>query len=219
MKYNVISSSSSGNAIIVEDFLALDVGVSYSKIKNYLKKIKLIFISHGHFDHLNLTTIKQVAYNYPNIKYVTGSREVTIKLVENGVNKKNVYYLKEKRWYSLGIIDVRLERLVHDVENYCLKAKFNTINKKMIYVVDTMRIDHITAKNYDLFLIESNYNEDLLKEHIENCEDEGMLKYLQRVEFTHLSDTQCNDFLIQNMGENSVYEKIHKSSYNYKEVD
>lgn len=173
----------------------------------------------GHQDHLNLTTIKQIAYNYPNIKYVTGSREVTIKLVENGVNKKNIYYLKEKRWYSLGIIDIRLERLVHDVENYCLKAKFNTINKKMIYVVDTMRIDHITAKNYDLFLIESNYNEDLLKEHIKNCEEEGMLKYLQRVEFTHLSDTQCNDFLIENMGEDSEYLKLHQSSYNYKDID
>ena len=219
MNYEIIGSSSKGNCIIVEDILMLDCGVSYSKIKNYLSKVKLIFISHGHFDHLNLKTIKQVAYNYPNIKYIIGSREVTIKLVENGVNKKNVYYLKEKRWYSLGIIDVRLERLVHDVENYCLKAKFNTINKKMIYVVDTMKIDHITAKNYDLFLIESNYNEDLLKEHIENCEDEGMLKYLQRVPYTHLSDTQCNDFLIENMGEDSEYLKLHQSSYNYKDID
>lgn len=219
VQYNVISSSSKGNCIIVEDILMLDCGLSYKKIKPYLKKIKLIFISHDHFDHLNLKTIKQIAYNYPNIKYITGSREVTIKLVENGVNKKNVYYLKEKRWYSLGIIDVRLEKLVHDVENYCLKAKFNTINKKMIYVVDTMRIDHIEAKNYDLYLIENNYQEKLLEEHIKNCEDENMLYYLTRVPKTHLSSEQANSFLIENMGKNSRYEYIHQSNYNYKEED
>lgn len=46
MRYNIINSSSQGNAIIVEDFLLLDIGVSYAKIKQYLNKIKLIFISH-----------------------------------------------------------------------------------------------------------------------------------------------------------------------------
>jgi len=46
MRYNVISSSSKGNAIIVDDILLLDCGLPYSKIKPYLNKIKLIFISH-----------------------------------------------------------------------------------------------------------------------------------------------------------------------------
>ncbi len=46
MRYNVIGSSSKGNAIVVEDILLLDCGLPYSKIKPYLNKIKLIFISH-----------------------------------------------------------------------------------------------------------------------------------------------------------------------------
>lgn len=46
MRYDIIGSSSKGNAIVVEDMLLLDCGVSYSKLKPYLKKIKLIFISH-----------------------------------------------------------------------------------------------------------------------------------------------------------------------------
>ena len=48
MTYEIISSSSKGNCIIVENILMLDVGVSYKKIKDKLKKIKLIFISHSH---------------------------------------------------------------------------------------------------------------------------------------------------------------------------
>ena len=46
MRYNIVGSSSKGNAIVVEDILLLDCGISYKKLKNFLKKIKIIFISH-----------------------------------------------------------------------------------------------------------------------------------------------------------------------------
>jgi len=121
----------------------------------------------------------------------------------------------------LGLLKVKLEELYHDTPNYALKWQIN--GKKMIYIVDTASVDHIKAKNYDLYLIESNYNEELLQKHIQECIDNGdnenKLYYLNRVERVHLSDTQCNDFLISNMGENSEYVKLHQSSYNYKEVD
>ena len=48
MHYEIVASSSKANCIIVEDILALDMGVSYTKVKQYLSKIKLIFISHSH---------------------------------------------------------------------------------------------------------------------------------------------------------------------------
>ena len=219
MKYEIIGSSSKGNSIVVEDILLLDCGVTYKKIKSYLNKIKLIFISHIHKDHLLPSTIKQIAYNYPTIKFITSSHGVVEKLYENGVNKKNIYFMKENKWYSLGILDFRLEPLVHDVDNYCIKVKFNTINKKMIYIVDTANVNNIEAKNYDLYLIESNYREDILQKHIEECEDESKLYYLDRVPKTHLSNEQANGFLIENMGEESIYQFIHCSDYNYEERD
>lgn len=46
MRYEILGSSSKGNSIILEDIIMLDCGLSYSKIKNHLRKIKLIFISH-----------------------------------------------------------------------------------------------------------------------------------------------------------------------------
>ena len=48
MTYEIISSNSKGNCIIVENVLMLDIGVAYSKIKKNLKNIKLIFVSHSH---------------------------------------------------------------------------------------------------------------------------------------------------------------------------
>lgn len=221
MKTEVIGSSSKGNCIIVEDVLMLDCGVSYNKIKKHLSKIKLIFISHIHQDHLLPNTIKKIAYNYPTIKFLTGSEFVVEKLVECGVNKKNIYILKSGKKYDLGILKVKLEELYHDTPNYALKWEIN--GKKCVYIIDTASVDHIKAKNYDLYLIESNYNEELLNQHIQECIDNGdnenKLYYLHRVPRVHLSDTQCNDFLIENMGSNSEYIKLHKSQWNYKEID
>lgn len=215
MKYSIIGSSSNGNSIIVEDFILLDCGVSYAKLKKYLKQIKLIFISHVHQDHLLKKTIKQIAYNYPTIKYITGSKKVVWELIACGVQMKNIYVLKPCIWYNLGLLKVRLEILYHDVENYALKWEYK--GKKSIYIVDTNSVEHIQAKNYDLYLIESNYKEELLEKHIRECEDENVLYYLNRVTRTHLSYEKANSFLIENMGENSEYDYIHKSSYNFEE--
>lgn len=217
MNYEVIGSSSKGNCIIVEDILMLDCGVTYTKIKKYLPKVKLIFISHSHQDHLLPNTIKKIAYNYPTIKFITGSKFVVIMLLQMNVEKKNIFILKEYKWYDLGMLNVMLEPLIHDTPNYCLKWQLN--GKKGIYIVDTANVDDIEAECYDLFLIENNYQESLLQEHINNCEDENMLYYLNRVPNTHLSAEQANSFLIENMGENSTYEYIHQSDYNYKEID
>ena len=217
MKYNIIGSSSKGNCIVVEDMLMLDCGIAYSRIKKYLSKVKLVFISHSHQDHLLLSAIKQIAYNYPTIKFITGSEEVVKKLVECGISKKSIYVLKEGIRYDLGLLRVRLVYLFHDVDNYALKWEIK--NKKGIYIVDTNRVDHIVAQDYDLYLIESNYNEELLEQHIKECDNKDKLYYLNRAKSTHLSSKQATDFLLKNMGENSEFMRIHKSSYNYEERD
>lgn len=219
MNYEIIGSSSKGNCIIIENILMLDCGVSYTKIKNQLKKIKVIFISHSHKDHLLPQTIKQISYNFPNIKFICGSRDVVFKLVESGINKKNIYFMQKNKWYSLGILDFRLESLQHDVDNYCIKFKINNVDKKGIYIVDTSNVKNIEAKDYDLYLIEANYNEDVLKRHIQECEDTNELYYLDRVSRTHLSYEQANSFLIENMSNNSQFEYVHKSHFNYEERD
>lgn len=48
MTYEIIGSSSKGNCIIINDYFMLDSGLAYSKIKNKLSKVKMIFISHSH---------------------------------------------------------------------------------------------------------------------------------------------------------------------------
>lgn len=219
MKYEIVGSSSKGNSIILEDSIMLDCGVAYKKVKSFMKNIKLIFISHIHSDHLNKSTIKNISYYYPTIKFMCGSSDIVNILVKCGVQKKNIFLLDNCKDYNLGICKIRLESLTHDVPNHLIKIEKN--NKKCIYIVDTSNVDNIVAKNYDLYLIENNYQEDLLKEHLDKAimeNDDGMKKYLLRVPETHLSSEQSNSFLIENMGDNSTYQYIHQSDYNYKEV-
>ncbi len=213
MKYEIIGSSSKGNCIVADDVLMLDCGVTYIKIKPYLKNIKLIFISHIHKDHLLPNTIQKIAYNKPTMKFVTGSKQVVRKLDELGVNRDNIIYLYNNSWFDLGIIKLKLEPMRHDAENYGLHFKRN--NKKGLYVVDTANIDNVNAKNYDLYLIEANYKEEVLERHKKECTQEELV-YLNRVPQTHLSWEQANTFLIENMGENSEYQYIHESSYNFE---
>ena len=215
MRYEIIGSSSKGNAIVVEDILLLDCGVSYSKIKPYLGKVKIIFISHEHKDHLLPSTIQKIAYNKPTIRFVSGSKEVTKKLLDNGVNKMNIYYMQSGKWFSLGLINLKLESMKHDVENYALKFKINNVNKKGIYIVDTKSVENLKAEKYDLYLIEANYKEETLQRHLQECSQEELV-YLQRVPYTHLSYEKANTFLIDNMGANSEFQYIHESSFNFE---
>ena len=72
-------------------------------------------------------------------------------------------------------------------------------------------------KYNDLYLIENNYQEEILEKHILECDNEDKLYYLNRVKNTHLSKSKCDDFLINNMGSNSIYEYVHLSDYNNTE--
>ena len=45
INFDIISSGSSGNCVILNESIALDMGVPFKKIEPYLNKIKLIFIS------------------------------------------------------------------------------------------------------------------------------------------------------------------------------
>lgn len=218
LSYNVISSTSKGNCYIYNNDLMLDIGVSFAKIKPYIKNIKLLCLTHRHIDHLNKKTLQKLMYEKPTVKIVCGEWLVQI-LVDLGVNKKNIYVLKLNKKYDLGKYIIELVPAVHDVENCGYKITIKENNYRIFHITDTASVDHLEAKNYDMFSIESNYNEELLKQHIEECEDKNELYYLNRVSNTHLSFEQANSFLIENMGVNSAYQYIHKSNYNFEEVE
>ena len=43
MNYEVISTGSNGNCTVLEDVIAIDMGISFKALKPYLKGLKLVW--------------------------------------------------------------------------------------------------------------------------------------------------------------------------------
>lgn len=208
MNYQIIKSGSKGNCIIVENKFMLDCGVPYKVVEPYLKDIKLIFISHSHSDHLNKATVRKISYNYPNIKFLCG-----IGLYQDlrscELSAKQLIAINTGNWFDIGMCNVKVDYLYHDVPNYALSLFYK--DKSLFYATDTSKIDHIVAYGYDTYLIESNYlTDEEIEEKIANAKSKGEFTYLERVKKTHLSQLQAINWLDKNTTEHSHYEFIHQ---------
>ena len=178
-----------------------------------IKDIKLVFLSHEHSDHINPSTIKHIHDLRPTIRFC-GGLFLKDKLIELGIKRSKIDVLKHGKTYNYGKFTIQPFILFHDVRNYGIKIKDKVRNKKILYAVDTNRIDHVIAKNYSLYLIEGNYDEEKIEQNIKEDRENGMFCYCERVKETHLSIQKASEFLMQNMGLNSKYELIHTSERN-----
>lgn len=208
MNYKILASSSEGNGLIIEETILIDCGISFKKLKDDYKKLKIVLLTHRHRDHFNKATIKKLASERPTLRF--GCCEWLVKvLVECGVEKKNIDVLEIGKIYDYKTFKVIPIKLYHDVENCGYKLKKD--DNKLIYATDTNRIDHIIAKNYDYYFIEGNYESD--EELAQRKSDKllsGEFIYEDRVKETHLSKVQATEWLMENMGENSKYIFMHE---------
>ena len=58
IRYNIIATGSTGNAVKINDIL-IDCGVSFKKLKDVYKHIKLVLLTHEHSDHFRPSTIRK----------------------------------------------------------------------------------------------------------------------------------------------------------------
>ena len=151
MEYNIVQTGSKGNCVIINNFIAIDMGVSFSKIKPYYKDLKIVFISHSHKDHLLPKTIKKLAELRPTLKFVVADY-LAQNLYDIGVNKKNIIILQTDKWYDFNAFKCKLTPTVHDVPNVAIHLSIN--GEKLLYATDTATLDCIQAKNYNYYLVE-----------------------------------------------------------------
>ena len=218
MIFQEIKSGSNGNCYIYNDNLMLDCGISYKQVKPYMKNIKILCLSHIHGDHFNIKTIKSIIANFPLIHIICGEWLVP-NLIENGIPKKNIWVLKTNTKYNLGQYTIELIPTLHDVPNCAYKIIINKTNYKIFHATDLGNLDNISAKNFNLYNIEANYQQKLLEQHRKEKDENYEFDYTYRVEEKHLSYEQAMNFLVENMGNESEYNLLHKSSYNFNEED
>ena len=98
--------------------------------------------------------------------------------------------------------------LVHDVPNCGWMIHKN--HERLLYATDTSTLDHITAKDYDLYLIEANHTKAEIEARIADKQSRGEFSYEVRAARNHLSQEQANEWLAQNAGPNSKYVFLHQ---------
>lgn len=210
MNYNIISTGSKGNAVVINGSMLVDCGVSYSKLKKVVGGLTLVLLTHIHSDHFQPSTVKLLANTRPLLRFVCGAWLVE-PLLKVGVNPSNIDIVDISKLYRYKIagVDVGVSpvMLYHDVPNCGYRIYYGS--EKLFYATDTSKLDGITAKGYDLYLVEANYEEAEIQERIREKVEKGEYAYEYKVLDRHLSKQQADNFLYANMNNKSKYVYLH----------
>lgn len=207
MNYNIISTGSQGNAIVLNEIILIDCGVPFKDLKDVYKDLRIVLLTHRHSDHFNKTTIRKLAAERPTLRFACCSWLLK-ELLECGVSIHKIDVLEIGRIYDYKTFQVSPVKLYHDVDNAGWRVFQNA--EKAIYMTDTFTLTGIKAKNYDLYLVEANYITEELEERIRAKEAAGEYVYEYRVQKVHLSKEKADEWLYDNMGENSEAIYIHQ---------
>lgn len=202
MTYKIVNSGSDGNCVIINDIIAIDMGVSYKRLSPYIKNLKIVLLTHIHGDHFNKTTIRQLAKNRPTLRFGC-CKWLVQDLINCEVDKRNIDVFDINKKYNYGLFQIVPIKLYHDVPQCGYRLFIN--NEKLIYATDTYTLDGIKAIDYDYYLIEGNYQDE------EELSSRAVNSYYEsRVRHTHLSKEYATNWLLENMGLKSVYYWMHE---------
>ena len=143
----------------------------------------------------------------PTVRFAACSWLLT-DLINAGIPAKNIDLLQCGKFYDYGAFQVIPVQLTHNVPNCGYKLFF--AGGKAFYATDTNNLNGITAKGYDLYLIECNYEDQEIHERIKEKEINGEFAYEKRVIYNHLSKLKCDAWIYSYADELSEYFYLHQ---------
>lgn len=206
LTYEIIDTGSGGNAVVLNKRVMIDCGVPFKALKEFAPDLQLVLLSHVHGDHFRKSTIRRLAAERPLLRWGCG-RWLVEPLTRCGVALDRIDILEPGKLYGYGICNVIPVPLVHNVPNQGYKLHFP--EGKIIYCTDTGNLNGIKARNYDLYLIEANYEDKEIEQRIADKKERGEYAYEIRVKRDHLSKAQADDFIYSNAGSMSHYIYMH----------
>lgn len=206
----VISSGSEGNAVIYDNAIMVDCGVSLKALQEVKRSLKIVLLTHKHGDHLKLRTLQRLQAERPTLRVACGNF-----LLEKLPCIKNIDVLQVGKIYDYGAFKVSPIKLYHDVPNFGWRI-FLPNGQKIFHATDTVHLEGITAKGYDLYAIEHNYCEEYIQQAIEEARANGEYTHAYGSIKSHLSIQQARAFIEANRNESSEVLELHKSRSFYK---
>lgn len=206
----VISSGSEGNAVIYNNAIMVDCGVTLKALQEVKRSLKIVLLTHKHGDHLKIRTLQRLQAERPTLRVACGDF-----LLEELPCIKNIDVLQVGKIYDYGAFKVSPIKLYHDVPNFGWRI-FLPNGQKIFHATDTVHLEGISAKGYDLYAIEHNYCEEYIQEAIEEARANGEYTHAYGNINTHLSIQQARAFIEANRKESSEVLELHKSRSFYR---
>ena len=208
MDYTIISTGSKGNCVIIGGKVMVDCGVSYKAIKPYVKNLQLVLLTHQHSDHIRPSTIRKLQEERPALRFGCGQWLLPSLLACGAPKRKiDVYIPNMKTRYS-GDLRLIMTPTKHNVTNCCYRIFLD--GEKIFYATDCNNLDGIDAKEYDLYMIEANYEDNEIQDRIAEKEASGQYVYEYQVLQNHLSKQKADKFIGENAGINSKFVYLHE---------
>lgn len=208
MDYQIISTGSKGNAVVIGQSILIDCGVPFRALQEAYQRLQLVLLTHIHQDHFNRSSIKRLAKERPTLRF--GCCEWLVEaLLDCGVAKRNidVYQCGIAFVYS-GFCTIKPEKLLHNVPNCGYHIWKGA--EALFYATDTNSLKGTEARDYDLYMIEANYEEEEIMERIQRKQEAGEYCHEWDVLKNHLSKEKADDWLYSQMGARSRYVYLHE---------
>jgi Cft2 family RNA processing exonuclease len=203
MNFEVISSGSKGNCVIIGDDVMVDIGIPFAQIKEHLYNIKYLLITHTHSDHLKTHSFMTMKKLFPRIKTI-GNYEVA-QVVPVDFIANSGFEIETKDYTFMPF------NCIHDVVTFGYTWQKGENN--IIYATDTTTLEFAPEGPYDYLFLESNHDEKKLEE-VRNKPNKGYDPYLGGKR--HLSTQQCKAFYYMNRrNADSQLIELHKSARFY----
>ena len=207
MDYTIISTGSKGNCVIIGSKVMVDCGVSYKAIKPYVKGLQLVLLTHQHSDHIRPSTIRKLQEERPALRFGCGEWLLP-SVLACGVSKRKIdVYIPNLKTRYTDDLQLIMTPTKHNVTNCCYRISLN--GEKIFYATDCNNLDGIDAKEYDLYMIEANYEDTEIQDRIAEKEANGQYVYEYQVLNNHLSKQKADKFIGENAGINSRFVYLH----------
>lgn len=211
MQFKIIGTGSDGNCFLINDDLMIDAGLPYSKIKNHIKNVKYVLLTHIHGDHFNASAIRKIVVDVEPI-FICG--EWLHKELLNIANPENILVCDFGKAIEILDYKIAMVEAYHDVPNCGYRIMQN--GHKHLHITDTNTLDGIEAKGYHSASIECNHEINKALELIQEAKENGEFSHLKGALNSHLSVNKTIQFCKDN-GIKKLY-PVHIGSSTKKEV-
>lgn len=200
MTCEIIATGSKGNAVLLDGIYLIDCGVPLKLLMKYIKKIRIVFLTHIHMDHFNAATIGAIHQRRPSVRFVCSKNLLVPLCSQAKVHPDNVTLIDIGetavfRHEPSGDLQVKPFELIHNVPN--VGWIFQNSHGTALYATDTLRIP-IDAPGLDLYMVEANYKgNDLERRKAAKLETGGYI-YEDTVAVSHMSFETVMEWLCRN---------------------